>query len=179
MARNRMVVRTSAPFRGRSGHKRSTQWFASADISAFGALAGGGLLLEQTLPEATLLQIIPGTVVRTVGHVLVVSDQVAAAEQPFGAMGMAVVSEQARALGITALPSPIIEEASDLWFVYQPWAAQGGTINGAPLQVFEFDSRAQRKIEDGMGIVVVYESASAAGIGALVLTKFRMLFKLH
>ena len=178
MARNR--VRRSGGFRPVGPvSKRQTQWFASADISSFAALPGGGLLLEQTLSEATLLTAVPATIVRTIGHVLVTSDQVAAQEQPFGAMGMAVVTEQARALGITAIPSPIIEEPSDVWFTYVPWAAQGGPVNGAPLQVFEFDSRAQRKLEDGMGMVVVFESASAAGIGALVLCKFRMLLKLH
>ncbi len=171
------IVRSNfrGPFRGT---KRSTEWFSSADFTVLNAVPGGGVLLEASLSQAALLDVAPCTIVRTVGQVMVQSDQVAATEVCFGAMGMAVVSDQARAAGIASLPTPITDEPDDAWFVYVPWAVGGSVAGGPGFLNFAFDSRAQRKIEDH-AIVIVLENAAAGGIGCDIATKFRILFKLH
>jgi len=177
MARGR--IRT---FRGPSRPRRATEWFASADIDSEQAYPAGSVVLDQSLTAASLASILPATIVRTRGLLWVRTDQFAATEQPFGALGMAVVSEQARVAGVASLPSPITEEQSDLWFVHQFWATGilfGSATSGIRAgDVYEFDSRAQRKVEDGSAVVVMIENAQATD-GMTGMLKFRMLFKLH
>ena len=114
--------------------------------------------------------------------ICVQSDQVAASEWPFGAMGAMVVQEEARAVGITALSGPISEEQDDAWFLYQSFATPikfsdaTGTRNIS--QTWNFDSKAQRKVEDGQAIVFMVENGSATD-GLEFLMKLRILVKMH
>jgi hypothetical protein len=110
------------------------------------------------------------------------SDQIAASEQAMGAFGVAVVSDQASAIGVTAVPTPITDADSDLWFTFQYGIARlifdaGGAIHTAPT-VYQFDSRAMRKVEQGQDIVSTFENASGTD-GLLYLALWRMLVKLH
>jgi len=162
--------------------RRMSQWLASADVVADQALAAGSILFDQSL-NATALALRPFTVVRTRGELWVRSDQIAANELPFGALGFCIVSDTATALGVTAIPAPIISEDSDLWFVYQHWLAsvRVATAVGFDDQAFtrySFDSKAQRKVNNDQDIAVMLENASAANGVSLVL-KFRILIKLH
>ncbi len=114
------------------------------------------------------------------------TDQAAGAvvtEEAYGAVGFAVVSEQASVAGAASVPGPITNEDSELWFVWQALWAQSyvATIAGfesAPGRVFDFDSKAMRKIEEGDAIVVVFENADDAH-GMIIEIKYRMLIKLH
>ena len=122
------------------------------------------------------------TIIRTRGILWIRSDQTAAEEEPFGALGFSVVSEQARVAGVAAVPSPITDEQSDLFFVHQFW--QSGVSIGSEVAftnlwtAYPFDSKAMRKVADGDAIVVVMENAHAVDAANYIL-KFRMLFKLH
>ena len=160
----------------RQGQRRQTEWFASADQTGIVVLGGNTFLFSQSLTAAELAKR-PFTVTRVVGSVWVASDQVAAAEQPFGALGFLVVSDKAVALGATALPDPITQEGSDSWFVYRSFAGSGGPIEGRPMIEHMFDSKAQRRVEDGEDIAVMLSNANAAQACAFIL-KFRMLVKL-
>ncbi len=176
------IIRRSS-FVRRVGPRRATQWGASADTTGGTALAAATSQIDQQFTEAILQEVSPGTVQRVRGELWVVSDQVVATEQPFGAIGFAVVSEQARAAGAASLPAPITNEDSDLWFVHQFWHtdirvfdATGNNFNTAAR--YSFDSKAQRKFTEGEAIVVMIENASATH-GVTYWLKFRMLFKLH
>ena len=167
----------------RGGPRRATSWAASADATGEQALAAGAAILDQSLSQAQISTLVPATIVRTRGILWVASDQEGIDEQPFGAMGMVVVSEQARVAGVASIPTPISDEASDLWFVHQFWqadvafvSASGFTTDG--FKAYEFDSKAMRKVQEGDGIAVVLENASGVD-GAVFILKFRMLFKLH
>ena len=164
------------------GPKRQTGWAASSDISAFTALAANTIVLDQTLTEAELIHTVPATIVRTRGLLLVRSDQLGASEIPFGALGMSVVSEQARAVGVTAVPAPITDEDSDLFFVHQFWAVQNRFSSGVGFSqsttTYAFDSKAMRKVAEGDAVAVVMQNASALA-GVDYVLKFRMLFKLQ
>ena len=180
MARRRLG-RGFSPLR--QGQRRQTIWIASADVTAVTAIGGGVIVFDQLFSEAALRTIgaSPSTIVRTRGQLWVQSDVSNAQERPFGAMGFSVVSDQAAAVGVTALPAPISNEDSDLFFVYESWQAatvvsDAGFTN--PMYQYSFDSRAMRKIEDGDAIVVVLENAALGGIGAQYILKFRMLLKL-
>ena len=161
--------------RGRTGARRMTEWLSSVNVTARTALPAGTFIFDQSLSAAELAKR-PFTVTRTIGSLYVVSDQVAAFETPFGALGFIVVSDKASATGATAVPDPITEEASDGWFVYKSWAAEADTLRGQEVYRYDFDSRAQRKVEDGSDIAVVMSNASAAD-GARYILKFRMLIK--
>ena len=153
-----------------------TEWFASADVTDFTNLSAGSFAFDQSLSTVELAKR-PFTVTRTVGSIWVKSDQVAALEFPFGAIGMQVVSEKAAATGVTALPDPITQEASDEWFTYRAFAVGGGTVSGAPVMEYAFDSRGQRKVQDGEDLAVMVTNASATD-GVLYVLKFRILVRL-
>ncbi len=166
------IIRSRFPSRGK---RRETEWFASADAVALTTLAAATFTLDQSLTAAELAKR-PFTVVRTVGSIWVKSDQKAANESPFGAMGFLVASEKAVALGVTALPDPITQEASDSWFVYQQVAASGGPEEGRPFDRYDFNSKAMRKVQDGEDIAVMVTNASST-LGLQFVIKFRLLIK--
>ena len=176
MARNRTVVRRS--FGGRSSPGRLTEWFAATFSTAGIALAANSFVINNTFGAAALAKR-PFTITRTVGELVVLSDQNAAVELPFGAVGFQVTSEKAVVTGATAVQDPVTEAAADAWFGYQSFAAEGTLSSnaGRPIQRYPFDFRAQRKVEDGMDLAVVVANASAAD-GLLFLLNFRMLVKL-
>ena len=163
-------------FLRRRSQGRLTEWFGSADATAFTSLGAGTFTFHQEFAAPALAKR-PFTIMRTVGSIWVGSDQVAAAEQPFGAMGFQIVSEKAATTGATALSDPITEEDSDAWYTYKAFAAQGGPIQGNPWYTYDFDSRGQRRVEDGFTFALMVSNASAA-FGMNFLVKFRMIVKL-
>ncbi len=171
------IIRGSV--RGRFGSgapRRKTDWLFSQDTTGVKGLLQGVAVLDQFFEPFESV-----TVVRTRGMLYVQSDQQAADEEAFGAMGMAVVSTQAKDVGVTAVPTPISDEGSDLFFVYEAFAfgytffsSVGATSKGTQ---FRFDSKAQRKVEPEQSIVVTVENADAT-FGLQYILKFRMLIKL-
>ena len=169
------VVRTAGP-------RRKTFWLSSADSVGTQGLAAGAVVLDQSFTEAQSSAFAPFTIVRTIGWFALRPDQNAADEDPFGAVGSMVVKGTALTAGIGSVPTPITEEADDGWFVYQAFIAGvmfGDSTGFADLtKVFHFDSKAQRKVEDGDAIVWTVENASSSH-GLEYALKFRMLIKLH
>ena len=174
MARTNHTARR-APFVS-AGKRRQTEWFGSADVTDRSIVAADGIVLLQLL-FATSLAKRPFTVIRVVGTLWTLSDQTASFETPFGGLGMAVVNDKAIAVGITAIPDPVAQEGSDLWFMYKFWAATVDASGERRLQVQEFDSRAMRKVDEGSDIAIMIGNGNNADAAAFVL-KFRMLVKL-
>ena len=95
--------------------------------------------------------------------------------------GMAIISDQAFAIGETATPGPLADSAWDGWFVHKLFTIAG--IVGAGIsssQVrYEIDSKAMRKVPVGNSIVAMFETDNEVGsvtIRANLLT--RLLVKL-
>ena len=176
MPRNR-VVRRSGGFTRRSPG-RLTEWLARQFSTDGTVLPASSFFIDSSF-GAPILAKRPFTITRVVGLLSVQSDQNVAVELPFGALGFAVVSEKASTTGVTAVPDPVTEGSSDLWHVYQSFAAEGSasTNVGRPLMQFPFDSRAQRKVQDGEDCVAVIANASAAD-GLIYTLNYRMLLKL-
>ena len=165
-----------------SGRVRETRWFSdtSTGLITLGAASTATLVGSLTAEELALR---PFTIVRTRGVWHVASDQTAATERYDVALGIAVVSEQASAIGVTAIPTPSTDDGSDLWMVYERMMSQhliksliGFVEPAGTMQVF--DSKAMRKVEDGQDVVKVVET-SAASLGATVRSYARQLIKLH
>ena len=175
MARNRVARRS---FSGRRSPGRLTEWFSQDFQTGVLQLTANTFQLTTSLTAAALAKR-PFTITRTIGSLYVRSDQVAAIEDPFGALGMMVVSEKAVATGATAVPDPVTQAGSDEWFVYQTFYVGGNsTANaGRDWAVYHFDSRAQRKVQDGENIVVVLANANTAH-SVTFIQNFRMLIKL-
>ena len=174
-----MAIRSRSRFPSAVGRspRRLTQWFRSADVTGYTLLANGVAVLDQSLQG--LLE--PVTAIRCRGNISILTDQIGASERPFGAIGMCVVSNQALAIGVTAIPTPITDKDSDLWMLHQYIHApmvRGDATGFANLsQTFEFDSKAMRKVPEGSSLVWVVENGGATSSFNYLL-QFAVLIKL-
>ncbi len=172
------MARRSAVGTFRAQQRRQTEWIGSADFTGFTTLGVGSVVLDQNLTGAQVSAISPFTIVRTVGLFAIKSDQVVAAEEGMAATGAMVVQEAARVAGVASIPTPIAEIGDDAWFSFQLGAWSGGPIEGGPVRTYHFDSRAQRKVEDGDAVVWTVENSDGAFALQYSLW-FRMLIKVH
>ena len=172
MARNRVARRS---FQRSPG--RLTEWFGDPFVTGEVALAASTFVVISSLTAAGLAKR-PFTITRTVGTLWVRSDQIAAIESFSGAVGGMVISLKASTTGATAIPDPVTEVSSDEWFMYQGFSAGSRATSAYDDTVeYKFDSRAQRKVQDGEDFVFVLANASAAG-GLLFNFTVRTLVKL-
>ena len=158
----------------RSGPKRTTTWFGfNPTVQAL--TAAGGTIIFSLNAAALALQ--PFTVVRSLFELYITSDQEAASEDQLAGFGIAVVSDEATAAGVTAIPTPITEMASDLWFAHQLLfnSTTANPVSNVGTR-YMVDSRAMRKVSIGQDIVVVLEF-DASGGGSNVIIGGRMLVK--
>ncbi len=176
-----LVVGRKSGFIQRGGaRRRETVWIDSIGGWSEQNIATGGAVLLGSL-STLALALRPFTIVRTRGMLQVNSDQGALSERQLGAYGFAVVSEQAVAIGITAVPTPITDGGSDLWFLYEYFASMEFVQTAVGIATYrgvKFDSKAMRKVEDGQDVVEVVELDGLSD-GATFSSAFRMLLKLH
>ena len=160
-------------------NRRDTAWVAitttNTAIAAATAVLFGGF-------TAAVLALRPFTIVRTRGWIGIFTDQSAATEDFHASMGFAVVSDQALAIGVTAVPTAETDKDSDLYFVFESLSSRitvqsqvGMLLSGVGR---EFDSKAMRKVETGQDIAITVESP-AVGQGSTWHKGGRMLIKLH
>ena len=174
-------VSRKSGFIQRSGRmRRETLWIGIVDTNQ--ALASANSAAIFTGLSATDLALRPFTVVRTLMQLFVQSDQKAADEFYHTAIGMAVVSDQALAIGITAVPTPISDVDSDLFFLYGQVRGEINIVSASGAletgHTANIDSRAMRKVEDGSDIAIAIENGSQSS-GTNVAKGGRMLVKLH
>ncbi len=163
--------------------RRRSIWLASALEVGNTNLSANTSILDQAITGAQIVTFGPGTITRTIGSLWVGSDQTVATENVPGALGMAVVSEEARAAGAASCPQPYANAQSDLFFQHLFWISQNvvgsdntGVLGAGGIMRYDFDSRGQRKIEDGQAIVIMLENNSGA-FGTVFNIAFRMLYK--
>jgi len=172
----RRTGRSSTLVRGR-GIRRSTEWGVFSP-TGFTNIPAGASVLVGSFSGATLASVVPGTIVRVRGSLLWQSDQVAADEDQIGAVGLSVVSENARVAGIASVPQPTPVGWGDDKF-FMTLAMQNSGIGGIAagrqhIQQQDFDSKAMRKLNDGDGIAIVASNWGAHG--ANLVFAFRILF---
>ncbi len=133
--------------------------------------------------NAGALALRPFTITRTRLWAHVKSDQAATTEVYGCGLGAAVVSDQASAIGVTAVPTPVTDQDSDLFFLYETFV--GELVVSSAIGIYEggngrgVDSRAMRKVEDGSDVVFVLETMSSPVAGTTFDFAGRMLIKLH
>jgi len=148
----------------RVGRPRSKkQWFGTSDQGAQ-AVASGAKAIIQSLNVNT-----PSTILRNRG-ILAITPQAGSADLEIdGAYGIAVVTDVALALGITAIPGPFTESSWTGWMVHQFFHYQldvttdVGRVGGTGFsRQYEIDSKAMRKMGDSERMVEIVESRSGA-----------------
>ncbi len=162
----------------RSTNRRQTTWSGlPSGTDKVAVPAASAVLLSQL--DASDLALRPFTVIRTRGRVLVKVDQTVGNEEPQLVLGMMVVSDSAGALGITAILDPVSNPDGE-WILYEDMPigitpdGDGNIVDN----VFEFDSKAMRKVGHDEDVVLVVGNRSAAD-GAFIIVSGRVLFKLH
>ncbi len=168
------------PVRVARGPRRETVWFEFG-IQVI-SIDTSGVALASSL-NAAALSLRPFTIIRSRFEVLLFSDQKAASETQAAGLGFAVVSDQAVAIGVTAVPTPLTDLGSDLWFVLQLMMARFELVSAVGVdgnvgQHYTIDSKAMRKVDVGQDLVETIEVSSASG-GTTIVTGGRMLIKLH
>ncbi len=178
-----MPRRLSRGFVGRSRvARRETLWIAAVDNGQFSTLLSNAAVFFSSLNVAALA-LRPFTVVRVRGLLTVKSDQIANIEQGNIAAGIAVVSDQAVAVGVTAMPTPVTESGSDLWMFHQ-FLTFGFVISSAVgiaapgITQMVIDNKAMRKVAEGEDLVTLVENESTTA-GCQFKLSTRVLIKLH
>jgi len=159
--------------------RRETAWIGIpffANVLASSTTAS----LSSTL-GAGALDLRPFTITRTRGALLVQSDQTAADEGFIGNLGVAVVSDQAVLVGVTAVPTPATDDDSDLWLLHEIWIGariQSTAVGFQEAKSRAVDSKAMRKVDQGQDVGIMTE-AGIGGEGLVISFAGRMLVKLH
>jgi len=176
-----MAARRFARGRGRLGAQRRETLWAPIPFTQT-TITGSGVALVATASAAEDA-LRPYTIVRTHLHMSILSDQVVAAEEQIVAVGMGVVSDQASAIGATAIPTPVTDLGSDVWYLHH-WLMNSFTLlsavgfQDAGNQQETYDSKAMRRVEDGFDNFLAIE-APASSDGVVVSLMGRQLLKLH
>jgi len=180
MANIRTARRSGLVLRG-GRNRRESLWVFIGE--ATNALSGANSAVITNVANAALLALTPFTIVRIRGVFHSRSDQVSALEDYQVAWGCAVVSNQSVAIGVTAIPTPFLDMASDLWLMHQMIAGEFVFVSGVGFHpvggiLQTIDSRAMRKVEEGTEPVFAMENSSLSQ-GSTNFTAARMLIKLH
>ena len=160
-----------------SGVKRQVTWVGPAD-QGFVAVATGAKVILASFDPVSFGMDKP-TVIRTRGQVAVRPEITTADLDLVGAIGLGIVSDEAFAAGVAAIPGPFDSADWDGWFVWQSFSYNYEFIDGTGFNFsvwnFEVDSKAMRKVSDGETMVVVIESQ----VGAMrISAPLRTLWKL-
>ncbi len=173
------MARKSGFVRRNNRMVRESLWFGfgftTVTLASSNAVAIGHSL------NAAALALRPFTIVRTRGSYNVRSDQKAATEFYGVSMAFAVVTDQAVAIGATAVPTPDTDRGSDKFFVFEDVFGEFNFQSGVGIEGLngisrDFDSKAMRKVQNGEDIISVLEAPSTSGVMSFAA---RMLIKLH
>ena len=168
MARNRNFVRGAVAIR----KSRENIWFEFAPVDT--TVASGSAIIFSL--NAVALALRPFTIVRTRVALALKSDQSAAIEVQAAGFGIAVVSDQAVAVGISAVPTPISELGSSLWLMHSLIYGDESDLTDRtrPQTNQTLDSKAMRKVEVGQDLIWVVEKATPSQ-GLILTAGGRML----
>ncbi len=162
-ARGRRVRGLGGVVGGRS-IVRQTDWGVSIVSTSYTSIAASSKVLLSSLDLGTVTQNIPGTFVRTRGFISWMST-ITGSLSSIGGFGVGFVSSVALAAGIASIPGPVTDPLWEGWFVYETFGlrTEVATAVGSKLsQIRTIDSKAMRKVDGDVSLVVVAEAASAS-----------------
>jgi len=137
----------------RTSNRRQTSWeIGPEEVNGSTSSSAAKLWSGAVTPVTDGL-----TVIRIRGYVRVILSAASAAGSGyFGAMGIGIAEDAAIAIGVTAVPTPLTEEASENWLWFQYFdirsvtatIADGSNAFGVTA-AFDIDSKAMRKLPFG------------------------------
>ena len=172
---------TSYRYGARGTPRRQTEWIAATvNFTDFTAAQSRNLI---TFSQAALVDLVPFTIIRLVGLLTVAFDTNFITNQTIGgAVGMQVVNESARAVGVSAMATPFSDASDDVWFYHQFFSGIIDDRADSDILVsanqFVINSKAQRKVVDGQAIAFTAEGAGEPD-GFDIAIGLRILCKLH
>ena len=142
------------------GERRKTTWVGPAIQGFVNVASGGSTIISSATNEE------PETVVRVRGMVAIEAQSYAADLGITGAFGMGIVSAEAFAIGITAVPKPFANADWGGWLVWRSFGLRFESITQAGVLLaswsMEIDSKAMRKAVANEVLVSVAESQGGA-----------------
>ena len=149
--------------------RRKSTWGFGGDSSA-GTVAISAI--TGTILGTGAVALLEGlTIVRTRGEILMWLSAVGTAQDGIsGALGLCIVSENAFAVGSTAVPHPITDIAWDGWYwwhavnLFAPSTTQATLDRVIASQRLEVDSKAMRKIKLSDTVALVWEGVTEVGV---------------
>ena len=123
------------------------------------------------------------TLVRVRGFIEIVMELGGVGEGFTGAVGLCVVTDDAFAVGITALPSSITDMSDDVWMYHRFFSLHAGAVSATAAlarihESWEVDSKAMRKIPQGKTLAMVLEVTEIGTADATIAFDSRVLLKL-
>ena len=145
---------------------RQTVWAGYAQQAFVAVASTAKVIIGSFVPDASTNNMLYPTVVRTRGMLTIRAEDDSADRDIVGAFGLAVVSADAFAIGITAVPGPFSDSGWGGWLVLQPFGlhvAFASAVGVDKIQTdIEVDSKAMRKIAPNNVLVLVAESNTGA-----------------
>ena len=173
-----MARRTQFPIRGRT--RKLTDWAFGPDANEVALSASSKILLTTAFAVTQ-----PSTLVRIRGYFdFCMLSTSALGDGMMGALGIALVSDDAFAAGITAIPGPQSDANWDGWIFHSFWGVRSvtGTIADGANAVGAYyrmivDSKAMRKWDPANTLVGVVEGVESGAMSVEVNGETRLLLK--
>ena len=148
------------------GPRRLTQWIGPAVQGYVSVTSGAKVAVSSFTPQAATPSANRPTVVRTRGMISIIPGAFSASVSIVGAVGCCIVSSDALAVGITAIPGPFSDSEWGGWFVWHSFAYRFEFDDATGVQFpnwnWQVDSKAMRKVGPNEALVQVAESQSGA-----------------
>jgi len=172
------IVRSN--FRGRSPTRRKTSWIQGPGDATIIVMSG-----SSTLGFGSSVGLFDGeTVIRVRGSLQAFLTSVTAAGDGYHvAVGIGVFTSEAFAAGIASLPSPISDMDWNGWLYHRFYDLHGAAAGSPEADVstsiqFEVDSKAMRKVNDGVTIGCLVQGVELGDSVMGVYFQSRLLMKL-
>ena len=165
---------------GRQALRRKTSWGLGPGGTGATQVTSSGALIVGAGASATDDGL---TLVRTRGSFdMQIADTAGISDAIIGAMGIGIVTAEAFAIGITAVPSPITDDVWDGWLFHQYFGYSPGLIISTTLVSAGYripvDSKAMRKLDFGDTIFFGLETVETGTVVLNVMANSRLLVKL-
>ncbi len=152
---------------------RLTEWFGPA-VQGYVNVASGGATLVSSVSFDE-----PTTIMRTRGQVSIQPQAVSANLDIVGAIGMALVTDEAFTAGVASMPEPFTDADWGGWFVWRSFSYRFGFSDATGLNFlnwnFEIDSKAMRRVKGGNETLVIIAESQQGAYG--ISTPLRVLIK--
>ena len=161
------------------GPRRQTDWVGTTQQGYVAVATTVKVAIASFTPDASANNMQMPTAIRNRGSISVRPNSTGADLDIVGAFGMCVVTQDALAVGITAIPGPFTDSQFDGWMVWQPFSLRVDFSDATGTRLFdrdyEIDSKAMRKVPSGYALVQVAESFSGAfSISATIRTLMKL-----